>query len=117
METKQAGHTPGPWQHGENEYSGRLNQPPLLPNAFQRIYMPGNAMVFVTGEAREANARLIAAAPKLLAALQDELEALKVWLSDNHTWKREVRKDIRDGMCISVAKITAAIAQATGQDK
>ena len=62
-------HTPGPWSYG-----GFTADNVRLPNLCQRVFMPGNAAAFVTGEAQIANARLIAAAPDLLMALERMLD-------------------------------------------
>ena len=85
-------YTPGPW---------RIGTPP--PNGEQTIGALNGLMVAVatTGvemEVTEANARLIAAAPELLEALQSVLENCL----DS------------EGLCAAHAKARAAIAKATG---
>ena len=85
-------YTPGPW---------RIGTPP--PNGEQTIGALNGLMVAVatTGvemEVTEANARLIAAAPELLEALQSVL--------DNCLDS--------EGLCAAHAKARAAIAKATG---
>ena len=58
----------------------------------------------------DAEARLIAAAPDLLAVLRDELDAIRIWRKALiHT-----HKDVRDGIDISETKILIAIAKAEG---
>ena len=85
-------YTPGPW---------RIGTPP--PNGEQTIGTLNGLMVAVatTGaemEETKANARLIAAAPELLEALQSVL--------DNCLDS--------EGLCAAHAKARAAIAKATG---
>ena len=66
MQTKTATHTPGPWEVTRSE-SGR-------------IYISGpegDIGVLIHYEHAEADARLIAAAPALLAALEDAVRMLK----------------------------------------
>ena len=72
--SEQKTHTPGPWQFG------KVSQLPAfsLPIEYQRIYMPDNDAAFVSGSHAEANARLIAAAPELLEALEELLTAEKL---------------------------------------
>lgn len=67
-------HTPGPWVVDESRHDGAINR--LEP--FRHIGMvsayrekPGDR------EENEANARLIAASPQLLMALEDALEVLQ----------------------------------------
>jgi hypothetical protein len=62
-------HTPGPWQvaRGHRSGSARAVYPVLRFDSLMR-----------QGHDFEANARLIAAAPELLDALQDALSALEV---------------------------------------
>jgi hypothetical protein len=60
-------HTPGPWRVvTDPRKSSKL---PLIATASETPYV----VTAVHGSPREANARLIAAAPELLAALQDLL--------------------------------------------
>jgi hypothetical protein len=65
---KTSSYTPGPWHLGVR--SG---------NTFQ-IRHADEVLAFTCGENCEANARLIAAAPALIEALEDVLEAL--WVDD-----------------------------------
>lgn len=68
------GHTPGPWTVGEHRgvWVGPV------------VHADGKGVAFVVGS--EDNARLIAAAPELLAALKD----LRVFVSDNLIFSPEV---------------------------
>lgn len=54
-------HTPGPWEHEVHE----------LSEGFSAIVYGSNGQRIGTDHLSEANARLIAAAPDLLAALRD----------------------------------------------
>lgn len=92
-------HTKGPWSHGECTPSNQI----ILPKTFQCIYVPGNSMMFVTGEDIEDNARLIAAAPDLLEAAKDALESLRR-LSDTDGAYRVT----------NISQLQAAIAKAGG---
>lgn len=84
-------HTPGPWEWNKN-YRG-LDGPGgavILEYApYEGMWVPDYA-----GDWSEANARLIAAAPELLEALQDLCDTL--------------------GECGATAKARAAIAKAEG---
>lgn len=63
FEKTAASHTPGPWS--------------LLPvGNNRRLIDPGIGEVYGLGRTPDANARLIAAAPDLLAALQDMLDLM-----------------------------------------
>lgn len=57
-------HTPGPWQ----VLPPKEGQPSIT------IAIPSNDAVYVAGSTKEANARLIAAAPELLEALEAMVE-------------------------------------------
>ena len=111
MQTKmKAQISQGPWQVGFVDTM--IHTKSILPERYARIYMPDNDCAFVTGSHDTENARAIAAVPDLIAACEDELTALKNWLSANHTYKSQVAADMQEGMCISVAKITAALQKA-----
>lgn len=72
-------HTPGPWLHDHREGdNGYFNTEVFSPNDSWGViatlaWVPQPLGNGVTGTYREANARLIAAAPDLLAALQNLL--------------------------------------------
>ena len=61
----EAQHTPGPWVSGDGMTTGRLVSAPNVTAKARRN------VAHVGGPDREANARLIAAAPDLLDALQN----------------------------------------------
>ena len=77
-------HTPGPWQVDPNN-PGDVNGPDgkdvavALFSGMTRLEITGNepTLSAITHEEAEANARLIAAAPCMLEALQDALCALE----------------------------------------
>lgn len=88
-------HTPGPWTHeGQGDITG------IEDNGFGRGPVDVCSVYLRTVEGRhEANARLIAAAPDLLAALN-------TWLAQ---YSAEEYED-----CPEVVQTRAAIAKATG---
>jgi hypothetical protein len=62
------------------------------------------------------NARLIAAAPQMLRTLQEELDAIRVWLSADSMAKDDTLADVVDGMFASIEKIKAAIKAAGAEE-
>ena len=101
-----AKHTPGPWAVGHEMNSERPGSVPVV--AMVRDSLGGKMHVaFVNGMAgeQEANARLIASAPDMLAALRGMLDGLRVPTSvDDQNAEREE----------ACAAARAAIAKATG---
>ena len=101
-------HTPGPWQvftaNNFTTIQGAVEDHPIRP---------GRATVASIGWTKsqsalsnwEANARLIASAPELLAALE-ELERLTVWVGGQNP--------VHDAIESAKRKARAAIARATG---
>ena len=85
-------HTPGPWVIAERVPTARIDNARMIRPADHHNYEYGATAIVGTSE---ANARLIAAAPELLAALQDMVEVAE---SQGHI----------------VKKARAAIAKATG---
>jgi hypothetical protein len=65
----------------------------------------------------EADALLLHAAPDLLAALRDELDAIRIWRKAlvNGRERETSKLDVMLGIDISETKILAAIAKAEGQ--
>lgn len=61
-----AQHTPGPWTLGKGTVRVRTESKTLICEC----YTTGNAIRFPSKEQREANARLISAAPEMLEALE-----------------------------------------------
>ena len=96
------GHTPGPW-HVETEPQGCKGQ------YTQYTIQPRIADVFYMNQTGEANARLIAAAPDLLAALESlYAECAMIHKYDGSACnQKQADKAIKDGL--------AAIAKARGQ--
>jgi hypothetical protein len=99
---KNAQHTPGPWSIGKAHFSRENGA--ALDGDVTRLFMPGGVEVLVVSlgnnpEQIEADARLIAASPELLAAL---VGFQKAW-NEN----RLVTSD-------EAAAIRSAIAKATG---
>lgn len=100
MTTNDARHTPGPWKAVEAAYNppGWLwvqNGPgALLADVHQNVNIPLDA--------RNANARLMAAAPELLEALQEIITA-----ADGEGWSQ---------LDAGFTKARAAVAKALGND-
>ncbi len=96
-------HTPGPWRA---DHVG-----------FGTVYGKGEQVVCLMKRAhsteehhqREADTRLIAAAPDMLEALRDERDAIRIWR------KVVSNRDVLEGFAISESKILLAIAKAEGQ--
>jgi hypothetical protein len=96
-------HTPGPWQWDGNvcEYDPENEAPWLVSDAYAvggETSLSGVVLKGTINCQTEANARLIAAAPELLAALE-------LFIADVQPWTDSERK--------SIAR--AAIAKATGE--
>lgn len=100
-----AKHTPGPWQvhHGNPlqvcDADGERRGCAPIANAWTPTSQ-------ITGEA-VANARLVAAAPELLAALKEAIDAVKVFHGPN-CW------EIYEANAPEMRRWRAAIAKATG---
>jgi len=90
-------HTPGPWEVKATTYP--IADTGDYDTQFD-IRANGKAFAFVHDgdETAKANARLIAAAPELLEALCDTLDALECWT----------------GSDVRIIKAKSAIAKATG---
>lgn len=121
-----AKHTPGPWEFGPNHSSTGLAGQLVVRPAGE---FPNGEWVADVGsmydDHREANARLIAAAPELLEAL---LVAHKRITEDraSYVWGAELpdgSMDTKDAAILheaydsKLAQIEAAIAKATGQEE
>lgn len=96
-------HTPGPWRFNDNTqwwktnpYSVTVRKPGVSSATVANI--PERATI--TPEERQANARLIAAAPDLLEALQTLPQSLAATDEDLNRWTEKAR---------------AAIVKATGE--
>jgi hypothetical protein len=96
-------HTPGPWS---TECNLPFGHQPRVESTAKLIAVVGNAEANCQDE-WEANARLIAAAPDMLAALQRQSENIKRWLNTGIPAGPAESKSISD-------QIDAAIAKATG---
>jgi hypothetical protein len=102
MTTNETKHTPGPWK-----VAGHGNGKQELP-----IYGPSGEIACIRGEAHLADARLIAAAPELLAALQ----YVSRLLGDGYSGPVVLRNATDADRAIFVSTVNAAIAKATGQN-
>lgn len=102
-----AAHTPGPWKVTHDDYAGHYDvstfDPQMGSEAIAQVFYVANA----PGGRGEADARLIAAAPELLEALEKMLSLLNAVcaLSDDNY----ARDDWQD-----VLNANAAIAKARG---
>jgi len=91
-----ATHTPAPWQYDETTYSVWANEGDKKIVRFIPLH-----------EEERANARLIASAPELLAALQIALSDIEDFYQGSPT---------KDEFCGTEKLIRAAIAKATGEE-
>ncbi len=96
MKTKTPKHTPGPWHYFPDDHDGF--EGPSVQSGFGLV-----VYTLEPGEENEANARLIAAAPDLLAALRYMVEAQNTFF--DHADRRA-----------SLAKAKEAIAKAEGHE-
>lgn len=71
---RESGHTPGPWTSEAGSNTGRRIIAPNAPKTRRVVAACG-------GKDREANARLIAAAPDMYEALKQAREWLSGWAS------------------------------------
>jgi hypothetical protein len=101
-------HTPGPWSQGEDNPLNIYGNHASVANVHGTH--PTGAR---TEEEAIANARLIAAAPELLAALQEAVMVLK-WATQEA--KGKVRAEIVGGWAHHAKKASAAITNATRED-
>lgn len=98
-----AKHTPGPWSWGEN-YNGLYGSG---PESEVLTYATYEGMWLSHVDQREANARLIAAAPDLLTTAS---AILKLAIENKYGKEEELRALVADIASMS----SAAIAKATG---
>ena len=109
-----AKHTPGPWTVGREMNSERPGSVPVV--ALVRDSLAGRMHVaFVNGKAgeQEANARLIAAAPGLLAALRALTLDVQAW-HEVHGRTGQYSSPQADYLAQAMIEARAAIAKATG---
>jgi hypothetical protein len=93
-------HTPGPWRTGTKRYMAD----PLYIEAGEGVNFT------IIGKARTlADARLIAAAPDLLAACERAVDLLHKYANDASSHRTSTIRVIRD-------ELRAAIAKATGHE-
>ena len=113
-------HTPGPWRihDGEQPCASHLVLTSEYPIARESVaYVADNrAQVFVGDKSADrslANARLIAAAPELLAELQTAWNVICCAAQES---QGKVRKEIVGGWLDHAARINAAINKATTKE-
>ncbi|MFN3731329.1 hypothetical protein [Comamonas testosteroni] len=104
----EAKHTPGPWEATGNLVRSPMHQPEGLPRGVQIVECRDGYFLPHTEEAK-ANARLIAAAPELLEALQEFDDAMK----EAGDWPGTTNELQR--LLGVVDKARAAIAKSKGQ--
>lgn len=107
MTTRETKHTPGPWQVGLFEYVQR-SKVPLLPKLHCQILMNGNGGAFVTGSHFEADARLIAASPKMFKVLEQVHDSV----FEPDKWAQNVRFVLQDADGVERKPLTALEARA-----
>lgn len=101
-----ASHTPGPWEIGEEQFGAQV----MVFAGEREVADCGHNFSDCGNEEDRANARLIAAAPELLAALDRLLETVEdemVGLID--------RKTIRARKVANITEARAAIRAARGE--
>ena len=100
-----AQHTPGPWYIRTNRHTSTDGRPwgwlDAAPPGGPQRNIPGVQVTWTRGESSEANARLIAAAPELLAVVIHARNVLP-----NEHWADDTRR-----------MLDAAIARATHKDQ
>jgi hypothetical protein len=106
-------HTPGPWRVSDFDHTE------IIMNDLAGTYIAGVRDEAIPYEEARANARLIAAAPELLAALKDARETierdaqrLRACAEQSHP---EERDGHMDGANALIEQVDAAIAKAGGQ--
>ncbi len=101
-------HTPGPWEHLNGDQIGAIvrERTAIIADCCTESGPQGSQ---VGPDARQANARLIAAAPDLLAALQSSLQFVFAWLLEYESGPQRERIEAQ------IAKTQAAIARAGGK--
>ena len=99
------GHTPAPWKKFWNGYYWEITAQPN-PDREHSVYSPSVCSVFAPSS-NEANADLIAAAPQLLAALEDSADGIDAIAGKLSPMFREALRSIN-------ARNRAAIAAAKG---
>jgi hypothetical protein len=93
-----SGHTPGPWGVGEPDPNGH---PAILTDGGELIAIVTHECVKLEEEL-DANARLIAAAPELLAVLKELEESVAYW------GEYDVPLGIADRILDAIAKAEAS---------
>lgn len=102
-------HTPGPWTVAPSSRASRGGNPPEIRQASTNYLLA--EMVASEFMPIEANARLIAAAPDLLAACKD----VDTWWGQIHGWAYRTHPDMGHAISDSFAALRAAIARAEGR--
>jgi hypothetical protein len=99
-------HTPGPWKVKAGTNAVLAGRKQICSHVNAASALPVN--ILEDQEIAQANARLIAAAPDLLEALQDLFGA---------DMEHVLMGDGKDDQIEAIAKAKAAIAKATGETK
>lgn len=108
-------HTPGPWVAPDprSDYEGRVFDRSIMAAVSNGNPIPIARAYNNIGTNCEANARLIAAAPDLLAALEEAERALR-WAAQES--KGRVKAEIVGGWLHHADAARAAIAKARGEE-
>ena len=105
-EEREAGHTPGPWRLYDVQADAWTRQ----------VWTDeghGSVMIATAGGVdKDANARLIAAAPELLAESENAWDCLSAILEDPHN---SLSLEDRDAALAAIAGLRAAIKKAKGE--
>lgn len=107
---KNAGYTPGPWTV-QDEYDETLPIDGWDEDLDASVEIARVSLDMLTPKQREANARLIAAAPELLAALEAVMVAIDCYDSQHEA---SMARAINRSNPLSIEAARAAIAKAKG---
>ena len=110
-------HTPAPWTVLEDSDSSRpITIAGPADDDLVNVYSSDNATVAIPHAESIANARLIAAAPDMLAALAAALPAVTAAAAEHPKWTDHYSGQVQDpfGLHALADQITAAITKAKG---
>lgn len=102
--TTENDHTPGPWSVKQYE-SGKFLREINGPEFDQIAYFRGP----INWPVQEANARLMAAAPEMLAALQRQYENIQQWLAGGPAAGPDESREIAEQIRYAIEKATMPV--------
>jgi len=114
MKTNTAKHTPGPWEasNANGVYANRLMPASAMQREhYSKILIADEGADALSKEERTANARLIAAAPELLALLEHLEDCARLVIE---RWESGDLADAVNSLRVDAANARAAIAKAKG---